>query len=177
MPIGGRAVNYLKITMIVVVLGLAGCASSRGSHVDESKHLAQQGKLPWSSYYEQSYARYSNATFQGNGARLGRINEMILASKAYEKGEIHKDQFEYLQRRHEAAQHSDNEAAQRARNEFVQRGLSDNEQILKDMMPPKRASASEMMKAPDLKRTDATCLSKCMNEGYTSGLCQSKCSY
>lgn len=95
---------------VAFVLALSGCAGNRLKQwSSEHKPLAEQGKMLWSDYYTQLYAKALESNIANKGSVLERINIMIYVSKEHESGRMTKDYFDYMTRLAQAAQAADDE--------------------------------------------------------------------
>lgn len=115
-----------RLAIIVVVFWLAGCVGvspdvqrwSRDTHAQ-----AQAGKLKWSDYYKELFAKLSAERFPDKGGTLDRVNNLITVSLAYERGDVPKEAFESFQRNMLAQQEANNEAIRAAQGAAMGQAL------------------------------------------------------
>lgn len=101
---------------VLVMLSLAGCptTTSRTYHqhpsqievqnyISSNLQPARDGHLPWSLYYDGLYKIYQvSPELPNHAAEMLSLNNLIKYSHQYEKSEISKEEFEYLQREQRA---------------------------------------------------------------------------
>lgn len=97
-----------KIAGAVTLLLLSACASQTPpefleyqQYLAENTPRAEQGTLPWSTYYKSVYGRMFS--LGAPAFELSRINSMIAAALSYESGSLTQEQFLSIRRESQAA--------------------------------------------------------------------------
>ena len=90
-----------------------------GNYIAANAPLAESGKLLWSEFYKQVFAKL--VALNASGDMLERENKLIRYAELYESGKIDKSDFEYRRRMLQAEAASADQAARSA--EQAQRAL------------------------------------------------------
>ena len=89
----------MKKLLLILLFALSACASPAKKEFQRyaAENQPKAGKtMKWSEFYEGLYSRASAA--EARGDELATLNDSILTSQQFERGEIDKDTFNYRMR-------------------------------------------------------------------------------
>lgn len=85
---------------LALLLSITACAMQQPAdkYVQMNLQLAESGALKWSDYYKGLFDEIARSKYLNRGSMMQRVNFMQQTALKFERGQISKEEFEFVRR-------------------------------------------------------------------------------